>query len=231
MVRTVAQLLPFAIGGAFLPTWTSHVILLLRTERPVATASAYVGGNAIWRLVLGFAAIFVVSVTAPEQGRQGVSIPVGVAWTIAALLAATGAWLLARRSKADGTEAKTLPKWIGRFKRFPPWAAFGFGVYNCATPGSQWVYFLGGCGVIASAGLAWEWRIVLLVVFVAVLEVMLVAPIIIYARRREEATAGFARLDRWLARHAATVVGGILVMLGALFVYIALAGGQVGGTR
>lgn len=65
MAQTFAQLLPWVIAGAFLPTWTSYVTLVLGTDRPLTTASSYVLGNASWRFVLGFTTLFVVSVAAP----------------------------------------------------------------------------------------------------------------------------------------------------------------------
>ena len=84
--------------------------------------------------------------------------------------------------------------------------------------------------MIASSGLAPEWQLLLLVVFVALLETMLITPIVIYYRRREAAKATFDNLDIWLGRHASTVFGGILLMIGGLFVWIAINGGHVGGS-
>lgn len=231
MLQTVAKLLPFAVGGAFLPSWTSRVILLLDTARPLSNATAYVAGNVMWRLLLGFTTIFVVSVAAPHPEPRTFAVPVDVAWAIAAALAIAGIWLLARARRADGTRSGRVPAWIDALKQLPPWAAFGYGAYNCAMPGAQWAYFLGGCAVIASSGLAWQWRIVLLVSFIAVLESMLVTPIVIYTRSRDEAQAVFAGIEGWLAVHAPRVIGGIFVMMGALFVYLALAGGRFGGSQ
>jgi hypothetical protein len=229
LLQTLAQLLPFVLGGAFLPTWTSQVIVLLGTDRPLTAATSYVTGNATWRFILGFAAIFVVKVTAPEVGRSGVEIPVAVAWTAALLLAGTGAWLLVRRSRIDKLKTSRMHRLVRRLKRIPPLVAFGYGAYACALPGAQWAYFLGGCGVIASAGLSWEWQIVLLVVFVALLEVMLAAPIVVYARNPEAARARFDRLEGWLGAHATSVVGVVLLVVAALCVQIALTSGHVGG--
>ena len=69
MTKTIAQLMPFIVAGAFVPTWTSYVIILLGTERPIGNAGGYVAGNATWRLLLGFVAIFVTSVAAPEASN------------------------------------------------------------------------------------------------------------------------------------------------------------------
>jgi len=230
VVRTLAQLLPWILAGAFLPTWTSYVILLLGTERPLSTSSAYVMGNATWRLILGLSAVFIVSVAAPQTRTRGIDLPPWVAWLFAAMMIGLGLWLVMRSPTAKSAHPGSLPRWLKAFRRLPPWAAFGYAVYNCAMPGAQWVYFLGGTAVIASSGFAWEWQILLLAAFVALLEVMLVTPIVIYYRRREDAKATFDRIERWLGRHAATVIGGVLVTIGGLFVWIALNGGRIGGT-
>ena len=228
MLATLAKLLPLAVGGAFLPTWTSYVVLLLKTDRPIANSSAYVAGSTAWRVVLGFAAVFVASVSVPESRLETLSVPVPVAWALAGLLVAGGVWLIVRHRRSAHAQVARLAGWIDRLKRVPPWAAFGYGAYNCATPGTQWVYFLGGCAVIASSDLTWPSQVVLLAAFMAVLDVMLVVPIFIYARRREEAEAVFSRLDEWVSAHAASVFGGILIMLGLLSAYIAMTGGRIG---
>ena len=231
MAETFAQLIPWIVAGAFLPTWTSYVILLLGTDRPIMTSSAYVLGNATWRLLLGFTTLFIVSAAAPETQETGIVMPVTFAWILAALLIGMGFWLVIRKPKTDGVQSEEeLPKWLRTLKRLPPWAAFGYAVYNCALPGAQWVYFLGGTAVIAASGLPAPEQFVLLVVFVALLETMLVTPIVIYYRRREKAKSTFDKLDVWLGKHASTVFGGILIMIGALFVFVALNGGQLGGS-
>ena len=229
MAETFAQLVPWIIAGAFLPTWTSYVTILLGTDRPLTASSAYVSGNATWRFALGITTLFIVSAAAPKTQSSGITMPPMLAWGLAAILIGMGVWLVMRKPKTETTQAESLPTWLRALKRLPPWAAFGYAVYNCALPGAQWVYFLGGTTVIAASGLVWESQLILLVVFIALLETMLLTPIVIYAWRREKAKATFDKLDLWLGRHASTVFGGILIMIGALFAYIALSGGHIGG--
>ncbi len=230
MAQTFVQLVPWIIAGAFLPTWTSYVTILLGTDRPLRTSSSYVLGNATWRLVLGFTTLFIVSVAAPKTQSQGVTMPPWFAWSLAAILCGMGFWLVTRKPKTASAQANEIPVWLRTLKKLPPAAAFGYAVYNCALPGAQWVYFLGGCAVIASSGFDAEWQFLLLVVFIMFLETMLVTPIVIYYRKREDARETFDRLDVWLGRHASTVFGGILLMIGGLFIWIALNGGHVGGS-
>ncbi len=40
MAETFAQLVPWIVAGAFLPTWTSYVTILLGTDGPLAARGA-----------------------------------------------------------------------------------------------------------------------------------------------------------------------------------------------
>jgi threonine/homoserine/homoserine lactone efflux protein len=186
-------------------------------------------GNATWRTILGILALFVVQMSAPTLANRGIVMPVWLAVVLSATLIFMGTWLISRKPKTDETAPDELPKWLVTMKKLPPWASFGYGFYNCMLPGAQWVYFLGGIAVISAAGLPESEQIILLLVFVTLLQVMLVTPIVIYIRRRERAQAQFEKLHRWLGKHASTVFGGILVMIGGFFAIIALMGGKVGG--
>jgi len=223
--QTFVQLLPFLIAGAFLPTWTSYVIILLGTDRPFGNAGGYVAGNATWRLMLGVVAIFIASVAAPTARNSKIVMPIWLALTLAAVLLGIGIYLIRKKPKS---EVQEVPKWLQELKRLPPWASFGYGMWSCMLPGAQWIYFLGGCAVIATSGLNDVEQFTMLLVFIAGLEIMLVTPIVIYARRRERAKATFDRLDMWLGQHASTFFGVILSGIGLLFVLIALNGGKAG---
>lgn len=229
VLETLGQLLPFAIAGAFVPTWTSRVVIFLGTDRPLGTSIGYVVGNFIYRIVLGAVALFVASVAAPRTSTQGISMPVWFAFSAAGILIALGFYLISRKPKTETGVNQELPGWLRAFKRLPVWATTALGLFNCAAPGVQYVYFLGGIGVIASSGLTAAEQFVVLVVFALLLQTMMVVPIVIYIWQRERAQAVFDRLDLWLATHGSTVMGVILAGIGALFVVIGLSGGQVGG--
>ncbi len=224
--QTFLQLLPFLIAGAFLPTWTSYVIILLGTDRPFGNAGGYVAGNATWRLILGFLAIFITSIAAPKARSNQLIMPIWFALLLAAILIGIGVYLFRKKPKTEPTQE--VPKWLQELKRLPPWASFGYGWWSCMLPGAQWVYFLGGCAIIATSGLNDVEKFVLLLVFIAGLEVMLLTPIVIYARRRESAKATFDKLDVWLGKHASQFFGLIITAIGLLFVLIALNGGKIG---
>ncbi len=168
--QTFLQLLPFLIAGAFLPTWTSYVIILLGTDRPFGNAGGYVAGNATWRLILGFIAIFVTALAAPKARSNQLVMPIWFSLTLAAILLGIGIYLIRKKPK---TETQEIPKWLKELKRLPPWASFGYGMWSCMLPGAQWVYFLGGCAVIATSGLNEVEQFGMLLVFIAGLEVML----------------------------------------------------------
>jgi len=230
MAETFVLLLPFIVVGAFLPTWTSHIILFLGTERPISTSVAYVLGNVTFRMILGLFVLFVADATMPTTRVNTLVLPTGLAALIAGSLIAMGGYLIARHPKTEMIESTDqMPRWLKRFRRLSPGLTFAWGFVNVAMPGMQWVYFLGGLAVIAAARLEPLDQVVLLAIYVLLLQVMLVAPILIYAWRRERAERAFARIEAWLTKNASRVIGFLLVGMGILFAIAGFDGGKFPG--
>lgn len=222
MPGSVAQLVPYALSGAFLPTWTLYVIVLLGTSRPLRNALAFVAGNAAWRLALGAGALWflgeipgVPSAGAPPGRGAALAYLVG-----GAALAVLGAVQLRRPDDPD----RPQPAWMTRFEAVPPLLAFALGAGMCASPGIQWVYFLGGTNVIAQAGLGTGGEAALLVGFVGSLQLMLLAPVVVFAARRRQAGRALVTMKRWINGHANRITGIILLLVG---VWLAVRGAAV----
>jgi hypothetical protein len=112
------QLLPFILAGAFLPTWTSHIILFLGTDRPLSTSIAYVLGNVTFRMGLGLFVLFVADVAMPQSADNEVVVPVWTAALAAGSLIAMGGYLIARHPKTDMAESTDeMPGWLKGFRR------------------------------------------------------------------------------------------------------------------
>ena len=58
----LASLLPFAIAGAMVPSWTKYVIVLLGSKRPITNGLAFVAGNATFRLIFGVVALWLFAI-------------------------------------------------------------------------------------------------------------------------------------------------------------------------
>jgi len=218
VVATLAQLAPLAIGGAFVPTWTTHVILLIATtNRPVANSLSFVFGNFTYRMMLGIAVLFFLS--SSEAVRRVIdraeTLPPSMRTIAGFGLVTAGALLFITRPRA---EQKEPPWWLRAVESVPPWLAFAWGFTNVAMPGFQYVYFLGGLAVIYKSGLPPVSQLILLIIFSAFLQLMLLTPIALYVAFRSRADPMLGSLREWLARWGNVLIGGILLFFGAVFV-------------
>ncbi len=221
MGEAFLQMLPFAIAGAFLPTWTSRVIVLLATDRPIGNGFAFVLGNAVFRFGFGVAFIYILNDSRVEDFTEGGgSLNPWIFVVAGVLLWALAAWSFFKPSTPDDE----VPGWMNALERVPPIMAFGYGMFLVALPGIQYAYFIGGIGVISSAGLSDTEMIVLLLIFVGLLQVMLLAPTVIYIRKKEKAEVTFVAIKNWLARNGDTVTAVMLTLFGFYSMFAAWKG-------
>jgi hypothetical protein len=213
MAEPLGPLLPFVAGGAFLPTWTVYVILLLGTARPLANALAFIGGNAVFRMGLGLLVIYALdtmpgfSQTSPTPS-QGQAIGYGLASL------ATLALAVVALRRPDDPE-RPQPMWMQRFERMNPALSFGLGFAAVASPGIQWAYFLGGVNEILRANMTPPLELAVLALFVVALQSMLLVPIVVFAARRESAASTLASMKRWINGHTNRAAGVILLLVTA----------------
>lgn len=215
LASTFLKMLPFVLAGVFLPTWTSNVIMLLGTNRPVANSQSFIGANALYRFAIGLAALYLLSADDILSAFEVFPhIPLWAFLALAALLIIPGLILVLRRQ--NHPQAEELPRWIGTLESFPPWGSFVWGLLSVASPGEQYIVLLGAVGVISAARLPAYQSIGLLAVAALGYQVMLEVPVGIYLWQRERADAAFESIKRWLGRYGGQVAGGILIGAGAI---------------
>jgi len=219
----VREMLPFLLVGAFLPTWTLIVIVLLGTARPYANSLAFVAGNFAFRVALGTVVLFVLSAPSRLVPAFEVSPDVSRWLSVAGAVgfAILGVWVLARPRSVCRDET---PPWMQRFERVKPGVSFMASVASVASPGVQWVYFLSAMAVLARTPADAATKVAVLVVFSALLQVMLLAPIALHAIFPERSRALLASLKNWLVRNSNRVAGVILLLLALYLARGALAG-------
>lgn len=209
-------LVPFAVAGSILPTWTIAVIALLGTERPVANSTAFILGNAATRMAVGLAVLFVIPLPDSESFRLDSGVwDARLVIAIGVGLLALAAWLWTRPAAAESES------WVDRAERIRPRTAFFAGALVTASPGVQYAYLLGGLAAIIEVSRDPFVQVAALFVFVVVLQWMLATPIVIYAVFREQSTRILERMKVWLREHGQRLVGGIL---GAAAVYVIAVG-------
>ncbi|MDH4140069.1 MAG: GAP family protein [Coriobacteriia bacterium] len=214
--RVVAAMLPFALAGVFVPSWTKYVIILLGSGRPLANASAFILGNAAFRFFLGVAVLLSFRINVVQDTTT--NPPGGAHWYLVAiglLLVGIGFYLIRKRPQ----DRDELPGWLRALERIKPWAAFVAGLAMMAAPGVQYVYFLGGMGVAVNSSLDSLTQFLLLLAFIAFLELMLLSPIVVFALGGGRSTAMMQSFKQWLGRNEFKVFGAIIGAFGLFLLY------------
>lgn len=210
MAETIAELLPFAFAGAILPTWTLMVIALLGTARPLANSLAFVTGNVSLRAALGLAVLFAFPDLKPlslPPLAPGLTVAL---FGIGAVLLAMLAW---RQWTTPPRPEGEKPAWMQRFESISPLAVFAFSAVSVASPGVQWVYFLGGMAEINAPDLPVTSEIALLAAFVLLLQAMLVTPIVVYVAGGRRAAAQLERFKAFLVRRGQRLTAAVLASI------------------
>jgi hypothetical protein len=208
----LANLLPFAIAGAMVPSWTKYVVILLGSKRPITNGLAFVAGNATFRLLFGIGALWLFAV---EPVDATIENPPGNQDSLylivpAILLLLLGIWLFRKKPKRDDE----MPKWLKALEGVKPRLAFGAGFAMVAFPGIQYVYFLGGIGVMHKSGMTAPQVLFVLVIFVALLQLMLLSPVVIFKLGGKRAEEYMARFKVWLGKNEFKVFAVIFLGFG-----------------
>lgn len=213
---TLASIWPFVVAGSILPTWTIVVIALLSTARPVANATAFILGNAAFRMTLGLVILFVVPLPDSDSFRLDSG-----AWdarfvvTFGIALCALAAWIWTRPIAEEGSS------WVERAENIRPRTAFVGGILMTASPGVQYAYLLGGLAVILETAAGDVGRVTSLLVFVVALQWMLATPVAIYLVFRDASTRVLERMKGWLKAHGHRLIAGVLGLAGT---YVTVTG-------
>jgi hypothetical protein len=206
----VLQIIPFMIAGAFVPTWTSRVIILLATGKPTANGLAFVAGNFTYRLLLGLVVLHVADITVLEQLTRGGSTQPKTMFIAAFLLFSLAFWLW-RQSAGQSDE---LPGWMKALERVHPAMSLAYGAFLVALPGVQYVYFIGALGVLFTQINGLAVQVVGLLIYCMFVQLMLLAPIVAFARYHDAAQPKLDAMKEWLTRHGNQVTAGLLCLFG-----------------
>ena len=217
--KVLAALLPFAIAGALVPSWTKYVVVLLSSKRPITNGLSFILGNAVFRLIFGVVALLLFRA---EPVKKAVENPPGNMDSLyiivpAILLVLLGVYLFRKKPKREDE----LPRWLKALEGVKPWMAFSAGFAAVALPGIQYLYFLGGIGIMAKSGMSTGEVLFVLVVFITFLQLMLLSPVVVFRLGGKGAEESMALFKVWLGKNeckvfAVTFVGfgGFLLLKG-----------------
>jgi threonine/homoserine/homoserine lactone efflux protein len=213
---TLTAIAPFVVAGSILPTWTILVIALLGTGRPVVNSTAFILGNAAFRMLLGLAVLFVVPLPDSESFRLDSGVwDARIVIALGLALLALAAWLWTRRPEQEG---KT---WVEKAENIRPRTAFLAGAAVTASPGVQYAYLLGGIAVILETTSGGLGEVVALAVFVLALQWMLALPIAIYLMFPQRSARILQRMKVWLGAYGQRLIAAVLGVAGA---YVTVSG-------
>jgi threonine/homoserine/homoserine lactone efflux protein len=214
----LTELIPLALVIALSPLSIIPAVLTLHTARPRPTGLAFLAG---WLIGLAaLTAIFlevsnlVADVSKPPSWASWVRIVIGAALIVFGIYR----WLMRKRS------AHT-PGWMQRLGELTP-ARAGLAGAALTVVNPKVLFICAAAGLaIGTAGLGSAAHVWLAVIwFVAVAGSTVALPILAYAVSGDRLREPLQRLKDWMERQHATLVAGILLVIGLLVLYKGIHG-------
>jgi sulfite exporter TauE/SafE len=212
------ELIPLALVVALSPLSIIPAVLVLHTPRPRPTGLAFLAG---W--LIGLAALTAIFLTVSGLlGGLGKEPPGWASWlrvVVGAALIVFGVyrWLTRKRSAHTPGWMKTL------INVTPPRAAVTATVLTVVNPKVLLICAAAGLA-IGTAGLATSGAWLAVAWYVAAAGSTVALPILAYAVSGDRLDEPLARLKDWMERQHATLVAGILIVIGLLVLYKGIHG-------
>jgi hypothetical protein len=214
----LTELIPLALVVALSPLSVIPAVLVLHTPRPRPTGLAFLAG---W--LIGLAALTAIFLEVSSLlGGLGNKPPGWASWlriVVGAALIVFGVyrWLTRKRS------AHT-PGWMRSLSNVtPPRAALTATVLTVLNPKVLFICAAAGLAV-GTAGLGSSRAWLAVAWYVAVAGSTVAIPVLAYAVSGDRLDEPLARLKDWMERQHATLVAGILVVIGLLVLYKGIHG-------
>ena len=212
------ELLPLIAGAALLPIWIIMTLFLLRGDGGVGKAAAFVAGATIVRVVQGLLFGFVLE-TGSDSGESGiVGATLLLVAGIAMLITAYKKW-----RKEEDPDAPP-PRWMELLQGLSVPKAFGVGALLMAVALKQWVFTLSAVAIIETAAVGLGASLLAFLVFVVGAQILVVAPIVVYAAAPGPAGKALDALQGWLARNDRVILVAVSLIFGLWFTWKGIAG-------
>jgi hypothetical protein len=218
----LVQLLPLAVVIAVNPLPIIAIVLIMQVGRGRLMGSAFVGAWIVALLALGGAAIAIANQT--DLYGSGSASPVArvIRGAVGVMLVVLAARKWTGRPRS-GDDAKTPAGWMTVHPSTPAKSA-RLGALLAAGNPKNIAVTLAAAAAVAEAGLPVGREVVALSAFVLLSTAGVATPLVatlVLGPRGDQVLAGWGR---WLARHNATVMAVVLLVIGLLLVAGALTG-------
>jgi sulfite exporter TauE/SafE len=214
----LTELIPLALVVALSPLSIIPAVLVLHTPRPRPTGLAFLVG---W--LVGLAALTAIFVEVSSLlGGLGNKPPGWASWlriVVGAALIVFGLYRWFTRKRSADT-----PGWMRSLTTVTPIRAAGTAaVLTVLNPKVLFICAAAGLA-IGTAGLGTTHAWAAVVWFVAVAGSTVAIPILAYTVSGDRLDESLARLKDWMERQHATLVAGILIVIGLLVLYKGIHG-------
>ncbi len=214
----MVELLALTTGAALLPVWIIMTLVLLRSERGMGKASAFVAGATTVRLIQGalFGFVFEAADADGETGIIGATLLLVLG--IALLITAVKKW-----RKEEDPDAPP-PKWRELLEGLPAAKAFGFGALLMAVAIKQWVFTLSAIAIITEAQAGMAASVLAFLLFVVGAQLLMIAPIVAYAVAPAATGKTLDAVQGWFARNERLILTGVSLVFGLWFAWKGITG-------
>jgi hypothetical protein len=202
------------IGAAVVPIWIIIVLLLLSNQRGLATASAFVAGSLVVRLVQGLIFGYVFSANAETDAEGGAGAVASTLLVVVGLLMLILAFKKWRKEEdPDGPP----PKWMSALGGLTPLKALGMGALLITIGVKHWVFTLSALATIVEAELSRADSVILFIIYLLGAASLLLLPLIFYAIAPRQAGSALEKARKWLERNNRPITVAVSLIFGAYF--------------
>jgi hypothetical protein len=220
MAAVMVDLIPLILGSAIVPIQIIIALFLLRGERGVLKATAFVAGMATARIVQGV--VFGLIFSSKQDTGDGGG---GIITSVLLLMLGVLLWITAIKQyrKEDDPDAPP-PKWMKMFDSVTPVKAFGFGTLLILISAKLWAFTLSALATIGAAPLSQAENVITFLLFVLLAGSLMLIPIVTSLIAPAWSKTNLERLGVWLARNNRAIVIVIAVLFGTFFLWRGISG-------
>jgi hypothetical protein len=209
LAQLIPELLILAIAGGLSPTHVLAVIVLLETPRPILNAGAFVMGLSLVRLVIATIALLVLNSISwsPKENDSTTAI---LSLFIGVLLLGAAIALELRKL----SHHVSSPRWESVLKAATPAKAFLAGLGIMLISPRHWLIVIVGAFAIEDSGIGPISEALMVVVYIALLELLVWAPLAAYIASPVRTSGLLSRLRSGYAHYSRPVMIGVSDVLG-----------------
>jgi putative Mn2+ efflux pump MntP len=208
------ELIPLILGTGLAPVMVILVLTLLRGERGLIRASAFLSGVVAVRLAQGL--VFGMLLGSPDDSGEEAA-----ARTITStLLLVLGLLMLIaaiRKYRKEEDPDEPPPKWMTTVATASPLKALGMGALAIAVGGKHWVFTLSALSVIREAELDQAGGVTLFLVYVTAASLPLLIPIVSLVIAPQRASSILSGVGSWLDANNRAITIVVSAVFGAYF--------------